>query len=59
MLIQTCQLSLIQSETQAIVPSKIRTQSVKSENIAPVLTSFMYVIIEQNFEKIVPFLTLT
>ena len=59
MLIQSCQLSLIQSETQAIVPSKIRTQSVKSEKIAPVLTSFMYVIIEQNFEKIVPFLTLT
>ena len=31
----------------------------KSEKIAPILTSFIYVIIEQNFEKIAPFLNLT
>ena len=39
---QTCQLSLIQSETQAIAPSKLRPQSEKP---APILTSFIYVII--------------
>ena len=41
---QTCQLSLIQPETQAISPSKTR---LHSEKIAPISTSFMYVIIEQ------------
>ena len=39
---QSWQLSLIQIETQAISPSKIRPQS---EKIAPILTSFIYVII--------------
>ena len=34
----TCQLSLIQSETQAITPSKIRLQS---ENIAPISISII------------------
>ena len=39
---QTWQLWLIQIETQAISPSKIRPQS---EKIAPILTSFIYVIV--------------
>ena len=45
---QTCQLSLIQSETQAI-KSSLRVR--KSEKIAPILTSLIHAIIEQNFEK--------
>ena len=43
---QTCHHSLIQSETEAITPSEIRPQS---EKIAPIFTSFIYVIIEENF----------
>ena len=45
---QTCHHSLIQSETEAITPSEIRPQS---EKIAPIFTSFIYVIIEENFWK--------
>ena len=49
---QTCQLSLIQSETQAIAPSNFRLQS---EKIAPMANSFMYIIIDWiQFWKNVP-----
>ena len=65
---QTCQLSLIQSENQAIAPSilfyslphlKSGFRVRKSEKIIPISTSFIYVIIEQNLEQIVPFSNLT
>ena len=55
--LHTCQLSLIQSETQSIAPSKIRLQSEKEWENRPnfnQLYIYIYVIIEQNFEKIAP-----
>ena len=65
---QTCQLSVSQSETQAIVPSKIikKNQSEKivpskirlqSEKIAPNITSFMCIILDWvDWAKIAPLL---
>ena len=50
---QTCQLSLIQSKTQAIASSKIRLQS--EENCPKVSSSVTYDIIEQHFEKLLSF----
>ena len=51
--VRPANLSLIQSETQTIAPSKSSPHR-ESEKIAPISSSFKYVMIEQNFEKNCP-----
>ena len=57
--IQTCQFPLIQSETQAIVPSNIRLQSEKEWKHCPKFIQLYIWIIEQNFWKNFPIFNFT